>query len=273
MKPPIGGCKASCHGSRECHWTAFHWIDGLQDMLLRLDNMRRQLSFSKKCNKMAWLLTNSLFVLVLNACASLWALEESRQAHEQVIQNGCEVDVFVGCSLVDIFATCRSMDSRDAQQDAISRCGHLEWHGIGTCQIWAWTEGTQSILTNATRRCAILWGCWMHVPADHSKLGFRCLCGDLLGMQNVGSLMILRECSTRCHHTMWSLETPYYGDMLNVGKAEGTGTISMNAAGRCEATLLLLWGCSKHVPSLVQAGRCKATLCYFCGDAQWICHH
>lgn len=32
----------------------------------------------------------------------------------------------------------------------------------------------------------------MHVPADHSKLGFRCLCGDLLGMQNVGSLMILR---------------------------------------------------------------------------------
>jgi hypothetical protein len=105
----------------------------------------------------------------------------------------------------------------------------------------------------------------MHVPADHSKLGFRCLCGDLLGMQNVGS--------TGCHHTMWSLETPYYGDMLNVGKAEGTGTISMNAAGRCEATLLLLWGFSKHVPSLVQAGRCKATLCYFCGDAQCICHH
>jgi len=49
---------------------------------------------------------------------------------------------------------------------------------------------------------------------------------------------------------MWSLETPYYGDMLNVGKAEGTGTISMNAAGRWEATL-----------------------CYFCGDVQCICHH
>jgi hypothetical protein len=52
-------------------------------------------------------------------------------------------------------------------------------------------------------------------------------------MQNVGALMMLRECSTRCHHTMWSLGTPYYGDMLNVGKAEGTGTISMNAAGMC----------------------------------------
>jgi pentatricopeptide repeat protein len=38
--------------------------------------------------------------------------------------------------------------------------------------------------------------------------------------------------------------------MLNVGKAEGTGTISMNAAGRCEATL-----------------------CYFCGDSQCMCHH
>ncbi len=56
----------------------------------------------------------------------------------------------MGCSLVDIFATCGSMDAWGAQQDAISRCSHLEWHGIGTCQIWAWTEGTQSILTNAT---------------------------------------------------------------------------------------------------------------------------
>jgi len=65
----------------------------------------------------------------------------------------------VGCSLVGVFATCGSMDAQGAQQDAISRCSHLEWHGIGTCQIWAWTEGTQSILTNATRRCAILWGC------------------------------------------------------------------------------------------------------------------
>jgi pentatricopeptide repeat protein len=36
------------------------------------------------------------FVAVLNACASLRALEEGRQVHAQLIQTGCEADVFVG---------------------------------------------------------------------------------------------------------------------------------------------------------------------------------
>ncbi|CAK9206769.1 unnamed protein product [Sphagnum troendelagicum] len=39
----------------------------------------------------------------------------------------------------------------------------------------------------------------------------------------------------------------------------------MNAAGRCEATLLLLWGCSKHVPSLVQAGGVRPHCATFVG--------
>jgi hypothetical protein len=33
---------------------------------------------------------------VLNACASIVALEEGRFAHEKLIQNGFEMDVFVG---------------------------------------------------------------------------------------------------------------------------------------------------------------------------------
>ena len=40
------------------------------------------------------------FVPVLNACASLGALKEGRQVHEQIIQSGCEVDVFLGYSFV-----------------------------------------------------------------------------------------------------------------------------------------------------------------------------
>ncbi|CAK9210163.1 unnamed protein product [Sphagnum jensenii] len=50
------------------------------------------------------------FVPVLNACASLRALEEGRQVHEQIIQSGCEGDAFVGCSLVDMYAKCGSME-------------------------------------------------------------------------------------------------------------------------------------------------------------------
>ncbi|CAM6051192.1 unnamed protein product [Sphagnum compactum] len=53
------------------------------------------------------------FVLVLNACASLQALEEGRQAHKQIIECSCEADVFVGSSLVDMYAKCGSME--DAQ--------------------------------------------------------------------------------------------------------------------------------------------------------------
>jgi len=50
------------------------------------------------------------FIRVLNACASVVALEEGRQVHEQIIENGCESDVFVGNSVIDMYAKCGSMD-------------------------------------------------------------------------------------------------------------------------------------------------------------------
>jgi pentatricopeptide repeat protein len=50
------------------------------------------------------------FVGMLNACASVGALEEGRHVHEQIIQSGCESNVFVGNSLVDMYAKCGSME-------------------------------------------------------------------------------------------------------------------------------------------------------------------
>ncbi|CAM6073225.1 unnamed protein product [Sphagnum tenellum] len=43
------------------------------------------------------------FVRVLNAWASVVALEEGMWAHEQTIQRVCEFDVFVGSSLIDMY--------------------------------------------------------------------------------------------------------------------------------------------------------------------------
>ncbi len=62
---------------------------------------------------------------MLNACASVVALEEGRCVHEQIIQSGQDSDVFVGNSLVDMYAKCGSMGDawRVVQKDAISRCG------------------------------------------------------------------------------------------------------------------------------------------------------
>jgi pentatricopeptide repeat protein len=54
------------------------------------------------------------FAGVLNACASLVTLEEGRHVHEQIIQSGCESNVFVGSSLVNMYAKCGSLE--DAQR-------------------------------------------------------------------------------------------------------------------------------------------------------------
>jgi pentatricopeptide repeat protein len=58
---------------------------------------------------------------VLNACASMVLLEEARCVHHQIIQSGLEPDVFVGNSLVDMYA----------------KCGHLDCHTWRMCLAWA----------------------------------------------------------------------------------------------------------------------------------------
>jgi pentatricopeptide repeat protein len=46
------------------------------------------------------------FIQVMKACASLGALENARLVYEQLIQSGCKYHVFVGSSLVDMYAKC-----------------------------------------------------------------------------------------------------------------------------------------------------------------------
>ncbi len=50
------------------------------------------------------------FVQVIKACAGLGRLEDGRLVHQQLIQSGCESDVFVGSSLVDMYAKCGSIE-------------------------------------------------------------------------------------------------------------------------------------------------------------------
>jgi pentatricopeptide repeat protein len=38
------------------------------------------------------------------------AIEEGRCAHGQIFQSGCELDAFVGSSLIDMYAKCGSME-------------------------------------------------------------------------------------------------------------------------------------------------------------------
>jgi pentatricopeptide repeat protein len=50
------------------------------------------------------------FVWVLKACASMVAIEEGRRVHQDMIQSGLESDVFVGSSLVNMYAKCGNME-------------------------------------------------------------------------------------------------------------------------------------------------------------------
>jgi len=47
---------------------------------------------------------------VINACASLRALGNSRLFHEQLVQSGWESDVFLGSSLINMYAKCGSIE-------------------------------------------------------------------------------------------------------------------------------------------------------------------
>ncbi len=96
---------------------------------------------------------NSMFVQVLTACASLQALEEGRDAHEQVIQSRCNSDVFVFTILVDMYAKWEHGGCWESvQQDAVTKCCLLDNHDVGTCEMLTRAEGIGIILTNASGR-------------------------------------------------------------------------------------------------------------------------
>jgi hypothetical protein len=64
---------------------------------------------------------------VLNACASVIALEEGRIVHDKIIERGFEFDVFVGNSLVDKYAKPRN--TKDTSRMFIKM--HLEMWSLG----------------------------------------------------------------------------------------------------------------------------------------------
>ncbi len=67
------------------------------------------------------------FVAVLNACASIVAIEEGRHAHEQIIHSGHEADVFVGNSLIDMYAKCGSMEEAQRVFNEMPSCNVVSW--------------------------------------------------------------------------------------------------------------------------------------------------
>jgi pentatricopeptide repeat protein len=110
------------------------------------------------------------FMGVLNACASVAALEEGRHVHEQIIQNGCESDVFVGSSLIDMYAKCGSIE--DAQR---------VFNKMATRNLVSWN--------------AMLRGYAMHGHDREALEHFEQMCEEGFEIDSITFIAILSACS------------------------------------------------------------------------------
>ncbi|CAK9863659.1 unnamed protein product [Sphagnum jensenii] len=70
------------------------------------------------------------FVGLLSACASVGAFEEGKKIHKQIIQNGCESDVFVGSSLVDMYTKCGSLQDAQSVFDRMATRNVFSWTAL-----------------------------------------------------------------------------------------------------------------------------------------------
>ncbi|KAJ7514776.1 hypothetical protein O6H91_23G058700 [Diphasiastrum complanatum] len=69
---------------------------------------------------------NVTYIVLLNACASIAALEQGKQLHHNIIKSGLESHMIVGSALVDMYAKCGSIEharqvfNRMIQRDVVS---------------------------------------------------------------------------------------------------------------------------------------------------------
>eukprot|EP01018_Ginkgo_biloba_P008466 Gb_26314 [translate_table: standard] len=67
------------------------------------------------------------FASVLPACASLKALEHGKKVHEDIIRNGCQSNVFVVNTLIDMYAKCGSIEDARHVFDEMPERNEVSW--------------------------------------------------------------------------------------------------------------------------------------------------
>ncbi|CAK9200347.1 unnamed protein product [Sphagnum troendelagicum] len=144
------------------------------------------------------------FVPVLDACASLRALEEGRQAHAQIIQTGCEADIFVGASLVDMYAKCRSMEDAERVFNNMPSRAMFSWNamilGHVKCAqaqkaLDAWRVFNKMPSRDGGLWNAILGGCAMHGHGKEALQHFEWMGEEGVQPNEITFVCLLSACS------------------------------------------------------------------------------
>ncbi len=165
------------------------------------------------------------FVVVLNACASIVALEEGRSVHEQIIQSGCGSDVSVANTLIDMYMKCGSIDNAQnvfnnmPTRDVISwnvmllgylKCGQGQ-KALALSQQMR-QDGVQpdavtfiGFLNVCPSAVALEEGKHIHKQIIQSQYKSDVFVGSsLIDMYGkCGSIEDAEKCSTGCAHGMW----------------------------------------------------------------------
>eukprot|EP00253_Pinus_taeda_P001269 PITA_01269 len=71
---------------------------------------------------------NFVFPPVLKACGGLSALQEGKEVHDYIAASGLERDVFVENSLVEMYATCKSIENAEQVFDKMPERNLVSWN-------------------------------------------------------------------------------------------------------------------------------------------------
>jgi pentatricopeptide repeat protein len=163
------------------------------------------------------------FVGMLNACASVAAIEEGRSVHEQIIQSGCNLDVFIGSSLINMYANCGSIV--DAQQVFNEMPAH-----------------------NLITMNSMLGGYAMHGEGEEALGHFEWMCQEGAEMNTVTFVSLLAACS---HADLMDEGLHYFGCM---GLVYGISATVEHYA--CLVDLFGCAGCMHQAEELIEVMSC-----------------
>ncbi|KAH8962376.1 hypothetical protein BDL97_05G099200 [Sphagnum fallax] len=164
------------------------------------------------------------FVGMLNACASVAALEEGRRVHEQIIRSDFESDVFVGCSLVDMYAKCGGI--KDAER---------VFNRMATRDVVSWN--------------AMLVGYAMHGHAKEALEHFESMCQEGIAIDKITFLALLSACN---HAGLVDEGLCYFESMHSVYSVSATAEHYA-----CMADLLGRAGHLNKAENLISTMSCK----------------
>ncbi|CAK9200416.1 unnamed protein product [Sphagnum troendelagicum] len=131
---------------------------------------QKALELFQEMNKEGVQLDSVTFVGLLNACASIVALEEGRCVHQQIIESGWDSNSFVGNSLVDMYAKCGSMEDAQTVFNKMPSHDVISWN-------------------------AILGGCAMHGHGNETLKLFEQMCEEGVKPDDITFVCLLSACS------------------------------------------------------------------------------